>query len=134
MQAEGVMMGVMVVTKWNEVWLEEGVSIDIIEKKKNGVFDYQSIVLGQRLWRDDHIAVFIGKTGSKQIIVITSKHWINSPPPTGYALYHNFSKYICALFISDCEWEVTSTKDVEEIAKWALGDAGAQMFCCFCHA
>ncbi|ETW76125.1 hypothetical protein HETIRDRAFT_119323 [Heterobasidion irregulare TC 32-1] len=134
MQAGGIMMGVTVITERDGVWLEEGVSIDVIEKKENGVFDYQSIVLGQRIWRDDRIVVFSGKASGKQIVVIASTHRVNSPSPMGYALYHNFGEYIRALFIADREREVTSTEDVEEITRRALGGAGAQIFRRFRHA
>ena len=39
-------MGITVVTGKDGIWLKEVVLIDIIKKKKNKVFDFQSIILG----------------------------------------------------------------------------------------
>ena len=124
----GRTIGVMVIPGKEGIWLGEGVTVDTIEKKDNGVFEFQSIILGTEVWRDDRVAIMEGKSDGDQCIVIVSTHRIDSPIPTGYAMFHNVSEYVRALFISDREREVMSTKDVEQIAKRALGGTGAQIF------
>ena len=110
------------------IWLEDGVSVDVIERKPDGDYEFMTIVLSKMVWRDNHIAVFGGASNEQQFIVVTSTFCINSPPPLGYAMYHTFGEYIRALFSSDCECVPASDGNVLEIVRQVL--AGVSGTCC----
>ena len=42
-----------------------GASVDVIERKPDGDYEFMTIVLSKMVWQDDHIAIF-GGASSKQ--------------------------------------------------------------------
>lgn len=121
-------MEVCVLPRKEGIWLEDGVSVDVIERKPDGDYEFTTIVLSEMVWRDDRIAVFGGAGNEQQFIVVTSTFRVNSPPPLGYAMYHTFGEYIRALFSSDRERVPASDGNVLEIARRALAGVGSMIF------
>ena len=99
------------------IWLEDGVSVDVIERKPDGDYEFTTIVLSKMVWRDDYIAIFGRASNEQQFIVVTSTFHVNSPLLLGYAIYHTFSEYIRALFSSDHKCVPTSDGSVLEIMR-----------------
>ena len=97
--------------------MEDGVSVDVIERKPDGDYEFTTIILSKMVWQDDHIAIFGGRSNNQQFIVVTSTFRVKSPPPLGYVMYHMFSEYIQALFSSDHEHVPASNGNVLEIAR-----------------
>ncbi|ETW81448.1 hypothetical protein HETIRDRAFT_426864 [Heterobasidion irregulare TC 32-1] len=126
--AGGVSMEVCVLPRKEGIWLEDGVSVDVIERKPDGDYEFTTIILSEMVWQDDHIAVFGGAGNEQQFIVVTSTFRVNSPPPLGYAMYHTFGEYIRALFSSDRKRVPASDGNVLEIARRALAGVGSMIF------
>ena len=110
-------MEVCVLPRKKGIWLEDGVSVDMIERKPNGDYEFTTIVLSEMVWQDDRIAIFGGASNEQQFVVVTSTFHVNFPPPLGYAMYHTFSEYIQALFSSNCEHVPASDGNVLEIVR-----------------
>ena len=71
-----------------------GASVDVIERKPDGDYEFMTIVLSKMVWQDDHIAIFGGASSKQQFIVVTSTFCVNSSLPLGYAMYHTFGEHI----------------------------------------
>ena len=74
--------------------MEDGVLVDVIERKPDGDYEFTTIILSEMVWQDDHIAIFGGRSNDQQFIVVTSTFCVKSPSPLGYVMYHMFGEYI----------------------------------------
>ena len=110
------------------IWLEDGVSVDVIERKPDGDYEFTTIILSKMVWRDDYIAIFGRASNEQQFIVVTSTFRVNSPLLLGYAMYHTFSEYIRALFSSDHEHVPVSDSNVLGVARRALARVEGMIF------
>ena len=126
--AGGVSIEVCILPEKKGIWLEDGVSVDVIEKKPDGNYKFTTIILSKMVWQDDHIAVFGRASNEQQFVVVTFTFHVNPLPPLGYVIYHMFGEYIQALFSSNCEHVPTSDGNVLEITRRALAGVGDMIF------
>ena len=108
--------------------MEDGVSVDVIERKPDGDYEFMTIILSKIVWQNDCIAIFGGASNEQQFIIVTSTFCVNSPPPLGYVMYYMFGEYIQALFSSDHERVPASDGNVLEIVRRALAKVGGMIF------
>ena len=121
-------MEVCILSGKKGIWLEDGVSVDVIERKPDGDYEFMTIILSKIVWQNDRIAIFGGASNEQQFIIVTSTFCVNSPPPLGYVMYYMFGEYIQAPFSSDHEHVPASDGNVLEIVRRVLASVGGMIF------
>ncbi|ETW80780.1 hypothetical protein HETIRDRAFT_115946 [Heterobasidion irregulare TC 32-1] len=64
-------MEVYVLPRKDGIWLENGVLVDVIERKLDVDYEFTTIVLSEMVWQDNHIAIFGEAGNEQQFIAVT---------------------------------------------------------------
>lgn len=104
--------------------LGEGLTIDVIERG-DGRVEFHTIRLIKNTWHDDRVVVFTGinNDDDKPVIVISSAHRVEAPPPTPSSQCASLDEFVRDQFKTHRMQSPTSGRSAVEITREVVDNA-----------